>query len=86
MERKPWLKFYDPGVPHSLEPYPQKTPIDIMRESTALKPDETVMIFEGSRISNQVLEGESNALAAALIDLGVQKGDRVFFFLPRVPA
>ena len=21
---KPWLKHYDPGVPHSLEPYPDK--------------------------------------------------------------
>ncbi len=28
-----WLKNYDPQVPHSLEPYPQKTLIDYLDEA-----------------------------------------------------
>ena len=33
-----WLKNYDPGVPKTLEPYPQKTLIDYVDESTKEHP------------------------------------------------
>ncbi len=35
MDAKPWLTHYDQGVPHSLQPYPNKTLMDIIRDAGA---------------------------------------------------
>ena len=39
-----WLKNYDAEVPHSLEPYPQKTLIDYVDEAAKERPDAVVSI------------------------------------------
>jgi len=41
MNGKPWLKHDDAGVPHILRPYPQRTLLDVMHETTRLKPEHT---------------------------------------------
>lgn len=28
----PWLEHYDPGIPRSISPYPEKTLVDVLRE------------------------------------------------------
>jgi long-chain acyl-CoA synthetase len=84
MEKK-WLKHYDPGVPHTLQPYPERTLVDVMGDAAQQRPDHPSLYFQGARLSCAEVEELSNALAAALVTLGVQKGDRVALVLPNCP-
>jgi long-chain acyl-CoA synthetase len=85
MEERPWFKSYDPGLPRSLQPYPERTLLDVLSDTLREKPDHTALIFKGTRMSYAELEALSNAFAAALLSLGVQKGDRVALVLPNSP-
>jgi long-chain acyl-CoA synthetase len=84
MSSKPWLKQYDPGVPATLE-YPQ-VPIFQFLEIIAEKhPHNTCTIFKGNSLNYRQMNTLVNRLAAALVDLGVRKGDRVAVFMPNIP-
>jgi long-chain acyl-CoA synthetase len=85
MVSKPWLNHYDEGVPKTLEPYPRKTLVDVVDETTKMRPDHTALIFKGERISYSDLAWRSDALAAALVKQGVKKGDRVAILMPNCP-
>lgn len=88
---KPWLKSYDPGVPHSLQPYPEY-PVHVTLENSAKNyPDRTALIASAhlpvvgraaNEISYKTLNEYADALAAALVALGLQKGDRVVIVMP----
>lgn len=77
MDEYLWYKSYDKGVPHSLEPYPRKTILDVIREAGRERPDYPMLIFQDRKVSYREVENESDALAAALASMGVRKGDRV---------
>jgi long-chain acyl-CoA synthetase len=85
MNAKPWLKHYDEGVPHSLMPYPQKTLLDIVNETTSLRPNHPALLFKGSVMTYAQLTQSSNDFANALIKMGVKKMDRVALVLPNTP-
>jgi len=85
MHEKPWFKSYDEGVPHTLKPYPRKTLLDVVRETARERPDHPALLFKGAQVSYAQLERESDAFAAALAEMGVQKGDRVALLLPNCP-
>lgn len=85
MEKYPWLKFYDEGVPHSLEPYPKKTLIDFVDEAVKEKPNNTMLIFKGRYMSYAEVDRLSDAFAAGLVKMGVKKGNRVLLLLPNCP-
>ncbi len=85
MNAKPWLNHYDEGVPHSLQPYPQKTLLDILNETASQRPTHPALYFKGSMISVAQLEQWSNDFANALIKMGVKKMDRVALVLPNTP-
>jgi long-chain acyl-CoA synthetase len=85
MEPRPWLAHYDEGVPTTLHPYPRTTLMDVVAETARLRPAHTALLFKGSHISYSELEWRSNALAAALVELGVKKGDRVAIIMPNIP-
>jgi long-chain acyl-CoA synthetase len=72
-----WYKSYDPGVPRTLQPYPKKTILDVVEEARKERPDYPMLIFQDREMSYQEVTDESNAMAAALADMGVKKGDRV---------
>jgi len=89
---KPWLKYYDEGVPASID-YPN-FPLDQFLTNAATKhPDHTATIFGapvGSRImdaklSYHQLNDLADRFAAGLQKLGVKKGDRVAIMLPNCP-
>ena len=80
-----WLKNYDPGVPHSLEPYPQKTLIDYLDEAVNEHPDYTMLFFKKRRMSYSEIQKLSDEFAAALPVHGVKKGDRVALIMPNCP-
>ena len=84
-DTKPWLKYYDRSVPHSLRPYPQKTLVDIVTETAQQRPDHTALIFKGAKLTYHEFERLTNAFAAALVSLGVHKGDRVAIVVPNSP-
>ncbi len=85
MVSKPWLNHYDEGIPKTLEPYPRKTLVDVVDETTRMRPDHTALIFKGERISYRELTWRSDALAAALVKQGIKKGDRVAILMPNCP-
>ena len=80
-----WLQGYDEGVPTTLKPYPERTLLDYLSESSRTWPDRPALLFKGSRISYRQLEEESDSLAAALVSIGVKPGDRVALCLPNCP-
>jgi long-chain acyl-CoA synthetase len=82
---KPWLDHYDAGVPATLEPYPDRTLLDYLDESARSSPRQPIAIMHGATLSYRDLERQSDALAAALADIGVRPGDRIALCLPNVP-
>ena len=80
-----WLEKYDEGVPTTLEPYPQRTLVDYLAESARNWPDRPALLFKGANITYGQLERDSDAFAAALVAIGVKRGDRVALCLPNCP-
>lgn len=85
MAQRPWLDQYDAGVPSTLEPYPELTLVDYLAATARDAPANTVVHYKGASMSAARLERLSNAFAAALVDMGVQRGDRVALLLPNCP-
>jgi long-chain acyl-CoA synthetase len=85
MNERPWLSHYDDGVPHTLEPYPAITILDLLRDSARENPEDAAFFFMGSSISWREIELKSNAFASALQAQGVGKGDRVAVLMPNSP-
>ncbi len=82
---KNWIKNYDSGVPHTLKPYPERTLVEVVSEAARQRPSHPALFFKGARLSYGQVDQLSNAFAAALVALGVQKGDRVALMLPNCP-
>ncbi|MBM3819528.1 MAG: long-chain fatty acid--CoA ligase [Acidimicrobiia bacterium] len=82
---KPWLANYDPGVPHSLAPYPDKTLLDYLTPLAREHGDRPALLFKGATITYRQLEAESDAFGEALVAQGVKHGDRVALLLPNCP-
>jgi len=81
---RPWVKFYDEGVPPEVEIkyFPLYEALDrVVRE----RPNDTAFIYFGRRISYREFGEASDRFAAALRNLGVRKGDVVALLLPNTP-
>jgi len=85
MIETPWLAHYDAGVAHSLHPYPQKTLLDFLQEAARERPAHPALLFKGRVVTVGELDRLSDAFAAALVSLGVKRGDRVALMLPNCP-
>jgi long-chain acyl-CoA synthetase len=81
----PWLAHYDAGVPQTLAPYPHRTLLDYLADSVRERPEHPAFLFKGRKVSLAELERSSNEFAAALMSLGVKRGDRVAAMLPNCP-
>ncbi|MCS6836850.1 MAG: AMP-binding protein [Anaerolineae bacterium] len=92
---RPWLKHYNPGVPDSLGDYPRTT-IQYFLQQTAQKYPNKPCLLTSVRLPvvghqrHVVTYGEldklSDALACALIGLGLQKGQHVAIIMPNISA
>jgi long-chain acyl-CoA synthetase len=85
MKDKPWLAFYDQGVPKTLE-YPQQTLPEVLADTAQKFPDHPALYYFGTRINYGELNDKVNQFANLLIAEGIKPGDRVALYLPNCPA
>ncbi len=83
-DNRPWFAHYDEGVPHHID-YPPKPLFHFLEESARKYPDRACTIFKGAVITYKEMNEITDAIAGALVDLGVKKGDRVGIFMPNSP-
>ena len=81
----PWFKSYDKGVPHTLEPYPKVTFMDVVEDSARKRPGHPFLFFKGRTIPYGEMVKFAAIFSAALKANGVKKGDRVAILLPNCP-
>jgi len=88
---KPWLKKYDPGVPHSLQPYPDHPLHHYLTEAAQKHPDRWLTVSsahlpvvgrQGKKLTYKEIDDLSDNLAAALMNMGLKKGDAVAVVMP----
>ena len=84
MDKKIWHNAYPPTVPPSLD-YEKLTLPDALSRTVARYPDNVALILMGGKITYRRLDEYVNRFAAALSDLGIQKGDKVALILPNIP-
>jgi long-chain acyl-CoA synthetase len=84
MTSKPWLSHYDPSVPAQLD-YPVVPVYHFLDEAARLCPHRPCLIFQGETSTYRDVAGQTDRLAAALLDLGIRKGERVGLCLPNCP-
>lgn len=91
---RPWIKKYDPGVPATLT-YPDVPLHRFLTESARRAPQATALITSArlpvvGRLAAELTYGEldrqSDALAAALVDMGLKKGMPVALVMPNIAA
>jgi long-chain acyl-CoA synthetase len=82
---KPWLQHYDSDVPPTLSPYPDRTLVDYLDDLARDHGGKPALLFKGATMTYGQLQAESNAFAAALVDMGVRPRDRVALILPNSP-
>jgi len=81
---RPWLERYDKDVPPHLD-YPDVPLHHFLEEAARKYPDHTALVMKGGKVSYQELDEQSDKIAAALADMGVQKGDRVAILMANCP-
>jgi long-chain acyl-CoA synthetase len=81
----PWLAHYDPGVPATLAPYPDRSLVDYLADAARDSPNDPAVQFKGATLSFADLERLSDACASAFLALGIKRGERVALLLPNCP-
>ncbi len=90
---KPWIKRYDPGIPPSLEPYPEHPLHGFLEKSAQEHPDNVATLMtaklpllgrQQATLTYRQVNEAADALAAALVDMGLKKGDRVAIVMPNI--
>jgi len=94
MMEKPWLQFYDKGVPASID-YPQVDLWTMLSDSFKNYPDQVAirMILKylplgfklGVKMTYRELADKVDRLATAMAGMGIKKGDRVAVQIPNSP-
>jgi long-chain acyl-CoA synthetase len=80
-----WLSSYPEGVPAEIDASQYDSLVSLMEESFSKYADRTAYSFMGQNIGYQETDLKSQALAAYLQSLGLEKGDRVAVMMPNVP-
>ncbi|HBX24595.1 MAG TPA: long-chain fatty acid--CoA ligase [Desulfotomaculum sp.] len=79
-----WFKNYQAGVRPSIN-YPDLTMPQYLDKAAGEFPQQDAILFAGVKMPYQMLAAMVNMCAGALVDLGVQKGDRVAIMAPNCP-
>ncbi|MFN2187203.1 MAG: long-chain-fatty-acid--CoA ligase [Candidatus Promineifilaceae bacterium] len=81
---KPWLNFYEDGVPSTVE-VPDETLLHLLEKTCDKYPEQTAILFKGREIKYCDLQFLVDTLAAALAANGFKKGDRAALFMVNIP-
>jgi len=81
---KPWLARYDEGLSPTIE-REHDSALAMFKASVARTPDGVAIYYFDAPITYTELDEISDALAAGLRELGVERGDRVALYLQNVP-
>jgi len=84
VEGRPWLRFYEPGVPHTLR-YPDHPVHALLDRTAADYPHRPAAVYFGASVTFGWLREMAVRFAAGLVRLGVRPGDRVALHLPNCP-
>ena len=82
--KKPWLKFYDEGVPAEID-FPEMNISEFLDNTAKEFGGRTAIWFLKNRISYKKFKDIADRLATALVNLGVKKGDVVAIMIPNFP-
>ncbi|MGH9000909.1 MAG: AMP-binding protein [Acidimicrobiia bacterium] len=83
-DERPWLKQYRDGVPEQLTPqWPNA--LAMWDDAVGRNPDAPCILHFEETLSFGRVDADSDALAAALIEGGVRRGDRVGIYLQNDP-
>src|SRR5260370_31056455 len=80
----PWLRHYEQGVPAHID-IPDRPLTWILDQTVSRFPSQTAFIYYGTKLSYPRFSSLANRFAAALLRLGIKKGDRVAIALPNIP-
>ncbi len=80
-----WLSSYPEGVPSDIDFSQYSSLVGLLEESFTRYAVRTAYSYMGKNISYAQTDTESQALAAYLQSLGLNKGDRVAIMMPNVP-
>ena len=83
-EARPWTKWYLEGVPKDVT-VEERSVIDTFNETTEKWKDKTAIVFYGRKMSYKEIREQVDRFAAALVDLGVKKGDKIALLLLNSP-
>ena len=82
----PWRKFWAKHVIEMGDDPPEPKPLfDLVSVTAARDPKKVCIRFQGASMTYGQVDELSSKFAAALVSLGVRKGDRVAIFLPNMP-
>lgn len=91
---RPWTKNYHPNTPKTLT-YPKIALHDFLRQTAQRIPNSPALVTSArlplvGRVAQNLtfaeLDQQSDALAAALVEMGLKKGDRVVLLMPNCAA
>jgi long-chain acyl-CoA synthetase len=83
-DQRPWLKYYSPWVPPDIE-IPNENMVQVFKRAVSRQSSRPAIYYFGSPLSYAEVDCWSDRLAAALQDMGLQKGDRVVFYMQNIP-
>jgi long-chain acyl-CoA synthetase len=84
LAEKPWLKSYDPGVPHTVD-IPNHPVHHFLEDAARRHPEHTALIFKGHKVNYGQLNEMADAVAAGLAASGFKQGDRAVIYMPNTP-
>jgi len=80
---KPWLKFYEKGVPGTIS-YEEICMPDILDRTAKEFPDNTALVFQGYKLTYRQFKEMVDRFATCLADFGIKQGDAVAILLPNL--
>src|ERR671939_895774 len=83
-EQRPWLKLYPAWVTPDLET-PFANGVEMFRASARAHPDAPLLHYFEHTLTFAEVDRASDALAAAFVERGLSRGDRVALYLQNVP-
>jgi long-chain acyl-CoA synthetase len=84
MTNLPWSRQYPSEIPLELD-FPDQPLTYFLVQSAEQYPDQVSILFMGKALSYKELLQESYRFANVLLNLGIQKGDRIGIMLPNTP-